>query len=73
MDDVLEPCAEIKECRGGEEKYAAAVALSVEFKGKTKLVAEDKFGNTYQLDPATLYLEKPNRAVKLSTKKGTTQ
>ena len=73
MDDVLEPCAEIKECRGGEEKYAAAVALSVELKGKTKLVAEDKFGNTYQLDPATLYLEKPNRTVKLSTKKGTTQ
>jgi len=49
LDDVLTPSPEIKSCRYGEAKYAAAEELANRLKENAILVNSGTFGDTYQI------------------------
>jgi hypothetical protein len=49
MGDVLKPSEQIKSCRLGEEKYAAAMKLANRLSQHAVLVNSGKFGETYQV------------------------
>lgn len=49
LDDVMEPAIDIKHCRGGEEKYAAAKALGERLQEDAVLVDTSDFGKVYEI------------------------
>ena len=49
MGDTLTPDPQIKSCRLGEEKFAAAEKLAALLKKNAELVNTNKFGKTYQI------------------------
>ena len=49
LDDVLAPTEDIKQCRGGDEKFAAAQALGKRLAEKAALVDENDFGKVYEI------------------------
>ncbi len=49
LGDVLAPSEQIRSCRLGEEKYAAATGLANRLRKNAVLVNSGKFGDTYQI------------------------
>ena len=49
LDDVISPTTDIKQCRGGEEKFAAAEALGKRLVEQAELVDENEFGKVYEI------------------------
>ena len=49
MSDTLTPDPQIRSCRLGEEKFAAAEKLAVPLRKNVELVNTNKFGKTYQI------------------------
>ena len=49
MSDTLTPDPQIRSCRLGEEKFAAAEKLAVLLRKNVELVNTNKFGKTYQI------------------------
>ena len=49
MDSTLDPSPQIRSCRYGEEKYAAAIMLADQLKEHAVLVSSDDFGKTYEI------------------------
>lgn len=49
LDDIISPSADIKQCRSGEEKFAAAEALSKRLQDKAQLVDKNEFGKVYEI------------------------
>ena len=49
LDDVISPSAGIKQCRSGEEKYAAAKTLGKRLVEKAVLVDASDFGKVYEI------------------------
>ena len=49
LDDIISPTADIKQCRSGEEKFAAAEALGKRLLDRAELVDENAFGKVYEI------------------------
>ena len=49
LDDIISPTADIKQCRSGEQKFAAAEALGKRLADKAKLMDENDFGKVYEI------------------------
>ena len=52
MCDVLTPNEQIRSCRCGEEKYAAAAKMAEMIRERAVLVDSGTFGKTYQIKQA---------------------
>jgi hypothetical protein len=49
LDDIISPTTDIKQCRSGEEKFAAAEALGKRLFDLAELVDENDFGKVYEI------------------------
>ncbi len=49
LDDIISPSADIKQCRSGEEKFAAAEALGKRLVDVAELVDTNDFGKVYEI------------------------
>ena len=49
MDSTLTPSPQIRSCRHGEAKYAAAIKLADKLKDHAVLVNSSEFGDTYEI------------------------
>ncbi len=49
LDDIISPTPDIKQCRSGEEKFAAAEALGKRLVDKAELVDASAFGKVYEI------------------------
>ena len=49
LDDIISPAPDIKQCRSGEEKFAAAEALGKRLVGKAELVDTSDFGKVFEI------------------------
>ena len=49
LDDIISPTTDIKQCRSGEEKFAAAEALGKRLVDKAELVDSNQFGEVYEI------------------------
>ena len=49
LDDIISPSSDIKQCRGGEEKFVAAERLGKRLSEKAALVDASDFGKVYEI------------------------